>query len=334
MAGPIVWAILGALLGALLAAALANALYEITIRGAQKRGVRSRARVSKLLPVQRSVLREHVEASRESSGSSDDVDLLMAAFAETNDPLLREKVVKSSEALVRRIASDFVFSGVPTEDLVQVGYIGLLNAIAAFDPTRGAKFDTYSSYLIRGEIRHYLRDQRDTIRNPRWLQELNTQIEDTVAKYVAEQGRFPGLEELASALNIEEGGLLEVLRTREALRTISLDSEEEGGELQVDRERIKHKSFISFALPIEDRLMLAAAMESLNSLQRKLVYFLFYTDLTQTEVTKRLGIPQKHVPQVLESALAKLRIAAFGSSEMVEPSKMVLRLRERMTSRR
>jgi RNA polymerase sigma-B factor len=231
----------------------------------------------------------------------------MADYVETHDAAIRERVVVACTPLVRRIAGEFVFSGVPSDDLVQVGYIGLLNAISAFDPTRGAKFATYASYLVRGEIRHYLRDQRDTIRKPRWLQKLNSQIEDAVGKHVSETGRFPGLEHLSAELNIEEEGLMEVLRTREVLRTISLETEEEGGDLRVDRERIRHKTHISFQLPIEDRVVLQEAMESLNSLQRKVVYYLFYTDLTQMEAAKRIGISQKHVSRVLASALAKLR---------------------------
>jgi RNA polymerase sigma-B factor len=233
----------------------------------------------------------------------------MTQYVETRDPEIRERVVVACTPLVRRIASEFVFSGVPTDDLVQVGYIGLLNAIAAFDPTRGAKFATYASYLVRGEIRHYLRDQRDTIRKPRWLQKINSQIEQTVSKYVSESGRFPGLDELSQELNIEEDGLLEVLRTREALRTISLESsnDDDGGELRIDRERIRHRSHISFQLPIEDRVILMDAMEQLTSLQQKVVYYLFYTDLTQMEAAKRIGISQKHVSRVLASALAKLR---------------------------
>lgn len=231
----------------------------------------------------------------------------MAEYVEAHSPTVRERVVAACTPLVRRIAAEFVFSGVQSDDLVQVGYIGLLNAIAAFDPTRGAKFATYASYLVRGEIRHYLRDQRDTIRKPRWLQKLNSQIEQTVGKYVSETGRFPGLDELSQELNIEEEGLLEVLRTREVLRTISLETEEEGGDLRVDRDRIRHRSHISFQLPIEDRVMLVEAMESLNNLQRKVLYYLFYTDLTQMEAAKRIGISQKHVSRVLASALAKLR---------------------------
>ncbi|MDR7484307.1 MAG: sigma-70 family RNA polymerase sigma factor [Armatimonadota bacterium] len=237
----------------------------------------------------------------------DDVDALMAEYVETHAPATRERVVLACTPLVRRIAAEFIFSGVPSDDLVQVGYIGLLNAISAFDPTKGAKFATYASYLIRGEIRHYLRDQRDTIRKPRWLQKLNAQIEQTVGKYVSETGRFPGLEDLSQELNIEEEGLLEILRTREVLRTISLETEDDNGDLRVDRERIRHRSHISFQLPIEDRVMLTEAMESLNSLQKKVLYYLFYTDMTQMEAARRIGISQKHVSRVLASALAKLR---------------------------
>ena len=255
--------------------------------------------------VQRTI--EQQESSPPVARPRDDVDTLMAEYVEAHSPAIRERVVVACTSLVRRIASEFVFSGVPSDDLVQVGYIGLLNAIAAFDPTRGAKFATYASYLVRGEIRHYLRDQRDTIRKPRWLQKLNTQIEQTVSKYVSETGRFPGLNELSHELNIEEDGLLEVLRTREVVRSISLESDEESGDLRIDRDRIKHRSHISFQLPIEDRVMLVEAMESLNSVQRKVLYYLFYTDMTQMEAAKRIGISQKHVSRVLASALAKLR---------------------------
>jgi RNA polymerase sigma-B factor len=236
-----------------------------------------------------------------------DVEALVAEYLQTPTPQIRERIVTACTPLVRRIAGEFVFAGVPSEDLVQVGYIGLLNAIAAFDPAKGAKFSTYASYLVRGEIRHYLRDQRDTIRKPRWLQQLNNRIEEAVSRHVSETGRFPGLEHLSEELNIEEDGLLEVLRTREALRTVSLETDEENPELRVDRDRIRHRTHVSFQLPIEDRVVLLEAMESLNALQRKVLYYIFYSDLTQMEAAKRIGISQKHVSRVLASALAKLR---------------------------
>lgn len=244
----------------------------------------------------------------------DDADLLIQEHADARGPEARERIIAACTPLVRRIAAEFAYSGVQSEDLIQVGYIGLLNAITGFDPGRGAKFATYASYLIRGEIRHYLRDQRDTIRKPRWLNSLNTRIEKTINAHVGETGRFPSLEVLARELNIEEDGLLEVLRAREILRTVSIEADEEGADLRVDRDRIRHRSHISFQLPIEDRVTLMEALESLTALQRKVVYYLFYTDLTQMEAAKQIGISQKHVSRVLAAAIGRLRGAINAPS--------------------
>lgn len=208
--------------------------------------------------------------------------------------------------MVRRIAMEFVYARVSIEDLAQVGFVGLLNAIAAFDQSRGVKFATYATYLIRGEIRHYLRDQRDAIRKPRWLQRLNAQIEEAVGRHLSETGRFPTLEALSEHLNIEEDGILEVLRTREVLRTISLEGDDDV-DLRVHRDRIRHRTHVSFQLPIEDRVVLTEALESLNAMQRKVIYYLFFADLTQMEAAKRIGVSQKHVSRVLVQALGRLR---------------------------
>ncbi|MDQ7840987.1 MAG: sigma-70 family RNA polymerase sigma factor [bacterium] len=250
----------------------------------------------------------------EEASGYDAVDLLIQEHADARSPDAHERIIAACTPLVRRIAAEFGFSGVPSEDLIQVGYIGLLNAINGFDPGRGAKFATYASYLIRGEIRHYLRDQRDTIRKPRWLNRINTRIEETINAHVGETGRFPSLEALARELNIEEDGLLEVLRAREVLRTVSIEADEEGADLRVDRDRIRHRSHISFQLPIEDRVTLMEALESLTALQRKVVYYLFYTDLTQMEAAKQIGISQKHVSRVLAAALGRLRGAINAPS--------------------
>jgi len=226
---------------------------------------------------------------------------------------LREEIVAAYTPLIERILLDFRFSGIPAEDLMQVGYLGLLNAIELFDPARGVKFKTYASHLIRGEIRHYLRDHRDTIRKPRWLRRLNQQIEETVGRYLSQEGRYPRLEELSAELNVAEDGLLEILKTREALRTVSLEAEEEADHAEIDRRRIRHRTYASFQLPIEDRIVLHDAMEKLSLLQRRVLYHLFFADLTQPEVARRIGISQRHVSRVLSKSLTRLRAMLSGS---------------------
>ena len=71
--------------------------------------------------------------------------------------------------LVRYLAGKFMNRGEPLDDLVQVGTIGLINAIDRFDSGRGTKFSTYATPTIVGEIRRYFRDKAWSLKVPRRL---------------------------------------------------------------------------------------------------------------------------------------------------------------------
>ena len=243
----------------------------------------------------------------------DDADALPAQYAHTRDPGLRERIVRTYAPLIERTLLDFNFAGVPLDDLRQVGYVGLLTALELFDPTRGTKFKTYAGHLVRGEVRHYLRDHRDTIRQPRWLRRLDRGIEEAVGRALSEEGRFPSLEDLAVELNIQEGGLRELLKVREAVRTVSLDAGEDEEQFAFNHRRIRHRAYVSFHLPIEDKIVLYQAIERLNRLQRRVVYYLFFRGLTQVETAQRIGISQKHVSRILARSLTRLRGLLHGS---------------------
>lgn len=237
----------------------------------------------------------------------DDADALAPQYARTRDPALRERILTAYALLIERTLLDFNYAGVPADDLRQVGYVGLLSALELFDPARGAKFKTYAGHLVRGEIRHYLRDHRDTIRQPRWLRRLNRRIEEAVGRVLSEERRFPSLEDLAVELNIQEEGLRELLKVREAVRTVSLDAGEDEEHLEFNHRRIRHRAYVSFHLPIEDKIVLYQALERLNLLQRRVVYYLFFGGLTQVETAQRMGISQKHVSRILARSLTRLR---------------------------
>src|SRR5438309_1508206 len=92
------------------------------------------------------------------------------------------------------------------------------------------------------------------------------------------------------------------------MRLVSLDEEREGDDgapiAQRDRITTKHAAG---SMPVEDRVLIADAIERLSGLQRKVIYYLFYMDLTQTEAAHKLGISQKHVSRVMHAALRRLR---------------------------
>jgi RNA polymerase sigma-B factor len=75
---------------------------------------------------------------------------------------------------------------------------------------------------------------------------------------------------------------------------------------EIRQDLIAHQKYVSLQLPIEDRIVLLQALERLAVLQRQVVFYLFYQDLTQSEVAKRLGVSQRHVSRLLAAALRRL----------------------------
>ncbi len=235
-----------------------------------------------------------------------DPDAAAQHYARTRDPEVRDALVRTCEPLVCGIASDYRNPG-QEEDLVQVGFLGLLNAIEHFDPSRGTPFLVFARHFIRGEIRHYLRDHTSVLRRPRWLEQVNGQIEQAVGEHVGENGRYPGLTGLAEMLSMDAESLAKILQTRQVVRTISLDVEDEGGQPRLNVDRAGPRRAAWLEAPLEDRMMLIEALEILNPIQRAVVFYIFFTDLTQSECAARIGVSQKHVSRILASALHRLR---------------------------
>ena len=110
----------------------------------------------------------------------DELRALHRRYRETTDPAekerIRERLVRGYDSLVHFLARKFMNRGEPLEDIVQVGYLGLIKAIERFDPELGNEFTTFATPTIAGEIKRYFRDKGWAIRFPRRLQELYQQV--------------------------------------------------------------------------------------------------------------------------------------------------------------
>ena len=217
--------------------------------------------------------------------------------------------IKKYQPLVKNIAYKFKNSGEPLEDLEQVGYIGLINAINLYNRNRGIKFITYATWLISGEIRHYIRDKHQVIKIPSWMMELNKKIDEFIISYKKENNRFPSLSEISEEFNLNEEGIKEILKAREAVQIVSLDQEQRkySSDSYPKMEKIKSKNYETFKLPMEDIIALKTAFSRLKKLQRKVIYYIFEKDLTQTKTAHKLGISQRKVSRIKESALKELK---------------------------
>lgn len=213
------------------------------------------------------------------------------------------------KSLVKIIANKFKNSGEPLEDLEQLGYIGLINAINLYNQQRKVKFETYASWFISGEIRHYIRDKHQSIRIPHWITELNRKIDEYIVTYKEETKQTPSLKKIAEEFNLTVEGVKEVLKARDVVHTVSIDQENRGydcNEYPV-LAKIKNDHYKSFRLPVEDLISLELALKKLQDLQRKVVGYIFFKDLTQTKTARKLAISQRQVSRIKNEALKTLK---------------------------
>lgn len=243
-----------------------------------------------------------------------DGEAVVLRYLETRRDDLKDLVLVQYSGMVERIARRF--AGIePFEDLVQVGFIGLLNALTKFDPSAGVRFNTYATYLVAGEIKHYLRDRAQTIRQPAWLQELRHKVTKAASTLQASLGRQPSEREIAEHLGVTETSIREVYLTQEMLKLSSLDTNpnDEDGDTEV--ERLDSSDFCAEQLSVEDRLVLEQAMSQLRDLERQVLIMFHFESMSQTEIAAKLDISGNYVSHILRQSLAKLRKILQKESE-------------------
>ncbi|MFQ5794930.1 MAG: sigma-70 family RNA polymerase sigma factor [Candidatus Bipolaricaulia bacterium] len=226
------------------------------------------------------------------------------------DPKLEQIIIERHIGLVKSIAKQFLISGEDYDDLIQAGYIGLLNAIHNFDPDRGVKFITYATHLITGEIRHHIRDRHQLIKIPRCLQRLNKRIAEAQERLFKENGRLPSLDELSDELNVAREGIIEALKTRKSMYYISIDQgcREDDPKPSVDISKIRSNRRESDQLPIEDRIGIALIVEKqLSDIQQRVIEGLFYEGKTQKEVGEEIGYSQWYVSKLKTKIVNEIR---------------------------
>jgi DNA-directed RNA polymerase specialized sigma subunit len=206
------------------------------------------------------------------------LDELLQRLSEERDDLehVREEVLQRGASIIQDVIEvNFVTSGFEPDELFRPGYLGLLNAVYNFDLSRGKNFRDYAENLIKGEIRHHIRDQVKKEPVPRWMKDLNRKIELTEARLLRETGRLPSLRELSDAVNITEEGLAEIFKAREAMGYVSLDAKQRANDpvFEIDISQIRSKRTEAF--PVEYRIRLASALEKLADLQQYLLRGLF-----------------------------------------------------------
>ena len=240
----------------------------------------------------------------EKRAADDSVLGLIEAYRDHGDRRSVERLLSMHARLLNHLVGRHAArSEEPYEDLLQVGYVGLMKAINGYRLGSEAKFSSYAYSMIEGEIKHHLRDAT-LVKRPRWARGLHARVTEATTRLAAELGRPPLVEEVAAEVNITPGGVSELMKLFGDTDVMSLDA---GEDEEVDVSAIKSLRYETFSLPVEDRIALEQAMVTLSELQRKVVYLFFYKDLCQTEIGKRLGLSQRKTSRTVASALKVLK---------------------------
>ena len=207
---------------------------------------------------------------------------------------VRAELVQRHLGLVRALAWRFRGRGEDLDDLVQVGMVGLLNAINRFDPGRGAEFTTYATPTVVGELKRHLRDRGSTVRIPRRLAEHRAAVARASAVLYAGLGRAPTVGELAEALRLDAEDVLEALDA--PLTLVPLDGHDDA---------YPEHAFDG----VEHRAALRPLLCGLPPRDRQILALRFFAHRTQSEIAAELGISQVQVSRLLSRTLARLRQA-------------------------
>ena len=235
------------------------------------------------------------------------VEELFRRYREAPDPALVEELVRRFEPLARSVARRYYARGEPLDDLMQVANVGLLKAIARFDPDRGFAFTSFATPTMLGELKRYFRDSGWAVHVPRGVKERAVELAQVTEKLSARLGRSPSVAELADALGATEEQTLDALEAYHARHAAPLDHSADDDDdtplrpaavLGAEDERLEQAEYMT---------MIARGVETLSDADRLILYLRFERDLTQSEIARRVGTSQMQVSRLLRAAIEKIR---------------------------
>ena len=218
-----------------------------------------------------------------------------------------EELIKLNTGLVRSIALRFRDRGTETEDLIQIGTIGMLRAIRSFDPSRGTVFSTYAVPLIIGEIRRHLRDD-GLIKVSRQYKRAAMQLMNLKNKIMMEEGREASLSELADGCGMSVNEAAIVL---DSVSPVASLSETVYGDEGTTLENLIPSEDTEIQR-LGDNLALSQAISRMPRTWQKIVLLRYYRDMTPQQTATALGLSQVKISREEKKIFEFLRRELTG----------------------
>lgn len=219
------------------------------------------------------------------------------------DTAAREKLINGNLKLVLSVIQRFSSRGENSDDLFQVGCIGLIKAIDNFDINQNVRFSTYAVPMIIGEIRRYLRDY-NSVRVSRSVRDTAYHAMQIKERIMNESQREPTAEEIAKEMGIKKEAV--VLALEAIVEPISLYDPvycDAGDTIYVMDQIGDNNSDIDWI----DEILLKKSMKELPEREKRILSMRFMNGMTQTEVANEIGISQAQVSRLEKCAMDKIK---------------------------
>ena len=220
------------------------------------------------------------------------------------DEKARSQLVEENMGLVWCVVRRFLGRGVESEDLFQIGSIGLLKAIDKFDFSYKVKFSTYAVPMISGEIQRFLRDD-GMIKVSRSLKELAYKAFLVREQMMDNLQREPTIEELATYMQVEQEELVMALEAGGEVESLYKPVYQKDGNEVPLLEKLEEKECQEEK--VLNKMLLTQLLNELGKEERQIIYLRYFSNKTQSEIGKELGISQVQVSRMEKKILKQMR---------------------------
>jgi RNA polymerase sigma factor for flagellar operon FliA len=245
-----------------------------------------------------------------------DAEQIWEQFFQSRDEHFRNLLIEHYRPLVKQTAERLhskLPSKVDIDDLVSAGVFGLMDAIDAFDPARGVKFETYCLPRIRGSILDELRGM-DWV--PRLVRARAHQLTKATRSLETYLGRKPTEKETAEELDMDAEEFNRLQRDANAVGLVSLDggynndddSENNVREIDVIKDRRSQDPLVE----AQKRDLKSLLTKGLTRAEQLIVILYYYEEMTMKEIGATLDLSESRVSQMHTSIVARLK-AQMGS---------------------
>lgn len=226
------------------------------------------------------------------------------------DEEAREKLILDNMGLVWSVVKRFTNRGYESEDLFQIGSIGLMKAVDKFDLSYEVKFSTYAVPMITGEIRRFLRDD-GMIKVSRSLKENAYKIMKARDEFCQKYQREATIDEISRITNITREEIVTSLEAGNEVESLHQPAyQKDGSEILLVEKLSKEENETEKVI---DHVLLNEAMKYLQDEEKEIIRYRYFDGKTQQEIAKRFHISQVQVSRMEKKILKKLKRQIIGS---------------------